>query len=237
MSQSPALPRLPSEVADAAARLTRLGFLLISPFPPNGGAPPCRLFVSLRSRPTLEHFDVERATFWTTGADRRGHPEELTLRSRLPLDRSYAWGKIELVDRLGAENAFVTMGGSLVADRIDDDEVVAVFSSPAPILRMGGHSQADDAVALEMGAFFARMMVPIDFNPAAEPALAGADPLVRYAAFVAFQRQRYLGHLLLRDEHPREAEILAEEAERLRKAHPEAWERGRRLLEVLALRG
>ena len=102
---------------------------------------------------------------------------------------------------------------------------------------MGGHSQADDLVALEMGAFFARIMVPIDFNPAAEPALSTADPLTRYAAFVAFQRERYLGHLLLRKEHPRESAILWEEAERLRKAHPQAWEQGRRLLEVLALRG
>ncbi len=237
MFQSPAQPRLADELTHAASRLTHLGFLLISPFPPSGGAPPSRLFVSLRARPTLQHFDVERANFWTTGTDRRGHPEELTGRSRMPLDRGYTWGKIELVDRLGAENDFVTMGGSLVADRIDDDRVVAVFTSPAPILRMGGHSQADDLVALEMGAFFARMMVPIDFNPAAEPALAGADPLARYAAFVAFQRQRYLGHLLLRDEHPKEAEILGEEAERLRRAHPDAWERGRRLLEVLALRG
>ena len=235
-SRSPLHATLP-EVADGAGRLIHLGFLLISPFPPNGGATPSRLFVSLRPRPTQQHFDVERVSLWTTGTDRRGHPEELTARSAMPLERSYAWGKIELVDRLGAENDFVTMGGSLVADRIDDEEVVAVFTSPAPILRMGGHSQADDVVALEMAAFFARMMVPIDFNPVAEPALAAADPLVRYAAFVAFQRQRYLGHLLLRDEHPKEAEIIGEEAERLPRSHPDAWQRGRRLLEVLALRG
>lgn len=223
------------EVVGAAARLTHLGFLLVSPFPPRSGQE-SQLVVSMRPTPTLRHFDVQRTTFWTTGADRRGHPDELTSGSRMPFQRTFAWGKIELVDRLGAENDFVTMGGSLLADRADD-EVIAVFRSPAPILRMGGHSQADDLVALEMGAFFARTMVPIDFNPAAEPALAAADPLTRYAAFIAFQRDRYLGHRLLREEHPREAAILSEEAERLRDVHPEAWAGARPLLDVLALRG
>jgi len=223
------------EVADAAGRLTHLGFLLISPFPP--GTEPSRLFVSLREKPTLEHFDVEEARFWGTGSDRRGHAEVLDTDTATPLERTFSWGKIELIDRVAAENDFVTMGGRLLADHADGDEVVAVFTSPAPILRMGGHSQAEDLVALEMAAFFARTMVPIDFNPAAEPALSAADPFTRYAAFIAFERERYLGHLLLRREHPREATILWEEAERLRKAQPQAWEQGRRLLEVLALRG
>lgn len=231
-------PAVLPEVADGAARLAHLGFLLLSPFPPEPGHAPSRLFVSMRPKPTLQHFDVEHTRFWATGSDRRGHPQDLTVRDRTPIERTFAWGKIELVDRLGAENDFVTMGGHLVADRVDDEDVVvAAFTSPAPILRMGGHSQADDLVALEMGAFFARIMVPIDFNPAVEPALSAADPLTRYAAFVAFQRERYLGHLLLRKEHPRESAILWEEAERLRRAHPDAWQQGRRLMEVLALRG
>jgi hypothetical protein len=233
--QTPAQLPVRPEVADAAGRLTHLGFLLVSPFPPTAGQE-SRLYVSMRPVPTLRHFDVQRATFWATGADRRGHPEQLAFDSSMPLERTFAWGKIELVDRLGAENDFVTMGGSVIADHIGE-RLVAVFSSSAPILRMGGHSQADDLVALEMGAFFARIMVPIDFNPAAEPALSAADPLTRYAAFIGFQRERYLGHLLLRNEHPRESAILWEEAERLRKAHPEAWEKGRALLEVLSLRG
>lgn len=236
MQQEFAQPTVLPEVADAAGRLTHLGFLLLSPFPPEPGQAPSRLFVSMRPWPTLQHFDVEHARFWATGLDRRGHPQDLTVRDRMPVERTFAWGKIELVDRLGAENDFVTMGGHLAADRVDEEEVVAAFTSPAPILRMGGHSQADDLIALEMCAFFARIMVPIDFNPAVEPALAAADPLTRYAAFVAFQRERYLGHLLLRNEHPRESAILWEEAERLRRAHPEAWQRGRRLLEVMALR-
>ena len=223
------------EVAAAAHELKHLGFLLISPFPP--GTAPSRLLVSIRSQPTQEHFDTEVIRYWETGQDHRGHPQQLDLGSRLPLTHTFSWGKIELVDRFGVENDFVTLGGDLSADRVADDEIVAVLSSSAPILRMGGHSQADDLVALELAAFFARIMVPIDFNPGAEQALAAADPLTRYAAFVAFQRQRYVGHLLLRDEHPRESEILWEEAERLRLQRPAAWERGRALLDELGLRG
>lgn len=223
------------EVAAAAAELTHLGFLLSSRTQPL--AEPSRLLVSMRSQPTEKHFDTELIRYWETGQDHRGHPDQLDVNSRVPLTRTFSWGKVELVDRFGVENDFVTLGGELAVDRVADDETVAVFSSSAPILRMGGHSQADDLVALELAAFFARIMVPIDFKPGAERALADADPLTRYAAFVAFQRERYLGHLLLRNEHPRESEILWEEAERLRRSRPEAWERGRKLLELLALRG
>jgi len=235
MQEAPGRRHVRPEVAEAARSLVHLGFLLVSPFPPENG--PSRLSFSLRPHPTDQHFDVEQVRYWRTGADRRGHADVLTFDDRMPLERTVAWGKIELVDRFGAENDFVTMGGTLLADRIEPLETVAVLTSAAPILRMGGHSQADDLVALEMAAFFARIMVPIDFNPAAEPALSTADPLTRYAAFIAFQRERYLGHLLLRREHPRESTILWEEAERLRLEHPDAWRQGRALLETLGLRG
>ena len=65
-----------------------------------------------------------------------------------------------------------------------DDVVVAAFASPAPLLRRGGHSQGWDAGADAIGAFFARLMVAVDFKPGFEPASATADPLTRYAAFV-----------------------------------------------------
>jgi hypothetical protein len=222
------------EVEAAADRLTHLGFLLVSPFPPGAGE--SELLVSLRSAPTLQHFDVERVRYWRTGKDRRGHPDELDLHTPMPLAEHFAWGKIELADRFGVENEFVALGGELRADRVADDEVVAVLTSPAPILRMGGHSQAADLVAPELAAFFGRLMVPIDFDPGVEEAISAAEPLTRYAAFVAFESDRYHGHLLLRQEHPEQAEVIAEEALRLRVARPEAWQRGRALLGRLGLR-
>jgi hypothetical protein len=237
--RAPLRPDAP-DLQAAAGRLAHLGFLLVSPFPPAGErGEPSELVVAIHRRPTLAHFDPELIRYWHTGADRRGHPEQLEMTSSLPLQGGYSWGKIEVVDRLGVENAFVTMGGHMLADRVaDDDEVVAaIFRSEAPILRMGGHSQAADVVALEMAAFFGRMMVPIDFHPGAEEALAAADPMTRYAAFVAFERARYLGHLLLRQEHPRQAEVLWEESERLRITEAVAWARGRELLTCIGLAG
>lgn len=223
------------DVADAAANVRHLGFLLVSPFPP--GSEPSRLMVALREPPTGEHFDPKLVRYWEIGQDHRGHPQELEADSRTPLTHRFAWGKIELVDRFGEVNEFVTLGGQLQVDRMANDEVVAVFTSSAPILRMGGHSQADDVVALELAAFFARVMVPIDFDRGAEAAVSAADPLSLYAAFVIFERERYTGHLLLRNEHPHESEILWEEAERVRTSHPDAWEAGRQLLEQLGLHG
>jgi hypothetical protein len=222
------------EVAEAAARLTHLGFLLVSHFPP--GAADSELLVSMRASPTLEHFDTELIRYWRTGQDRRGHPAELDRRSPVPLRERFSWGKVELVDRLGVENEFVTLGGELWADQAEPGEIVAVLRSPAPILRIGGHSQAADLVAPELAAFFGRLMVPIDFDPGVEEAVAAADPVTRYATFLAFESDRYHGHLLLRQEHPEQARIVAEEAQRLRTARPDAWRRGAALLDRLGLR-
>jgi hypothetical protein len=52
---------------------------------------------------------------------------------------------------------------------------------------------------------------------------------------VAYESDRYHGHLLLRQEHPQQAKVVAEEAYRLRTARPEAWQRGSALLERLHL--
>jgi len=222
------------EVAAAAERLRHLGFLLVSPVPPGSGE--SQLLVSLRSHATLEHFDAQTIRYWRTGQDRRGHPAELDVGTAMPLATTFAWGKIELVDRLGVENAFVTLGGTLRADRVAPDETVAVFRSPAPIMRVGGHSQAGDVLGPELGAFFGRLMVPIDFDPGVEEAIAAADPMSRYAAFVAYQADRYRGHLLLRQEHPEQAGRAFEEARRMRRARPEAWARGLALLDRLDVR-
>jgi hypothetical protein len=101
---------------------------------------------------------------------------------------------------------------------------------------MGGHSQTADGVALELAAFFGRVMVPIDFDPGVEEAIASVDPMTRYAAFVAFTSDRYRSHMTLRLEHALEAEVISEEALRLRATQPVAWARGTALLGRIALR-
>ena len=219
----------------AAALVAHLGFLLVSPFPDRPGD--TQLVVALRDRPTLEHFDPELIRYWRTGADRRGHPAEVSRATPLPIDSEFSWGKVDLIDRFGIQNEFVTLGGRLQADQAAPGTTVAILRTPGPILRMGGHSQDVDRVALELGAFFGRIMVPIDFEPGVEQAVSAAAPLDRYAAFVAFEHARYAAHRAMRDEQPRTAAVLAAEASRLSEKEPVAWQAGQLLLVRIGLDG
>jgi hypothetical protein len=223
-----------TEPADAARRLAHLGFLLETP--PHGHPGEARLLVAFRPRPTLAHFDPELVRFWRTGQDRRGHLTELTIASHVPARAEFSWGRIEVIDRLGIENAFATLGGELSLEAVAPDLVVVVFASPGPILRLGGHSQDVDQAALELGAFFGRMMVPIDFQPGVEEAISAATPVQRYAAFVAFESARYAGHGALRDEQPAIAEAMAGEGRRLSTEDPVSWQAGTDLLARMGLR-
>lgn len=222
-------------IGSAAALVAHLGFLLVSPFPDRPGD--TQLVVALRDRPTLEHFDPELIRYWRTGADRRGHPAEVSRATPLPIDSEFSWGKVDLIDRFGIQNEFVTLGGRLQADQAAPGTTVAILRTPGPILRMGGHSQDVDRVALELGAFFGRIMVPIDFEPGVEQAVSAAAPLDRYAAFVAFEHARYAAHRAMRDEQPRTAAVLAAEASRLSEKEPVAWQAGQLLLVRIGLDG
>jgi len=221
------------EPADAAQRLGHLGFLLESPALDRPGE--ARLLVAFRPRPTLDHFDPEMVRFWRTGEDRRGHPVELTLDSRTPMRAEFSWGRVEVIDRLGIENAFATLGGTVSLTTVGPAMTVAVFMSLGPILRLGGHSQDVDRIASELGAFFARIMVPIDFEPGVEEAISAAAPLERYAAFVAFEHARYVAHAAVRRELPATASLMATEAHRLANDEPQSWEAGSRLLSRMGL--
>ncbi len=215
----------------ALPQLARFGFLLLSHLRPDGE--PSHLLVAMRPLPTFAHFDPEAVTFWRTDDEGRGRPDILTVDSRDRAASPIAWGIVRLVDRLGVENEFVSMGGTLTTRHIEG-VMVAVFTSPAPILRLGGHSQAIDRVAAELAAFFGRMKVPIDFDPAAEPRIAAASPLVRYAAFVALEHESYEA-LGLRGERPGEHMLIEAEAARLRAGHPAEWAAGSRLLAEIGL--
>jgi hypothetical protein len=221
------------EIGQYIGRLSHLGFLLETPSTHRPGE--AHLLVAFRDRPTLEHFDPELVRFWRTGTDRRGHAGELTLQTRTPLRAEYSWGRLEVVDRLDVANDFATLGGEVRMDHVRAGLAIAVFTSPGPILRLGGHSQDVDRVALELGAFFGRIMVPIDFEPGVEQAISAATPLERYAAFVAFEEARYSTHATLRNEQPATASTIAAEAQRLADDEPESWEAGSRLLARMGL--
>jgi hypothetical protein len=215
----------------AARRLAPWGFLADPDLPDRPG--PASLVVALRERPTLRHYDPEVVEFWATH-DGRGAHETITRDTALPLAARVSWGPIRILDRLNETNAYLGFGGRCDADRIDGAVIVA-FTSSAPILRRGGHSQGWDEGADAVGAFFGRLLVTVDYVPGFEERLAEATPLARYAAFIkdAETRERALPPGM-RDIRPF-ARTIRSEADRLRSLHPDAWADGAALLEDVGL--
>jgi len=193
------------------------------------------LIVALRREATERHFDPEVISYWRTGSNGRGRRTAVAFGTRERFGVPYSWGPIEIVDRLGVTNTFVSFGGTLTVVQADPDTFVATFRSDAPILRRGGHSQRYDDIAAEITAFFGRVLVPIDFRPGAEHLVALASPLARYAAFLRFDSRRLASAELVRGAYGPDARLVRREAERLQRADPAAWNEGARLLEELGL--
>lgn len=183
MTQPPRADRPGISIADAARLLAHLGFEVVHGDRPGetGGA---NLLVGLRTTPTLEHFDPERVTYWIAKGG-RGRLTELSRETEVPFDGSFSWGTLRVIDRLEEMNAFLTFGGRLHVEALDAGLTVAVFASDGPIVRWSGHSQPIDSLTGYVGAFFARLMIPIDFRPGAEAQVAAASPAILYAAFLA----------------------------------------------------
>ncbi|HEX2469090.1 MAG TPA: hypothetical protein VHK05_00750 [Candidatus Limnocylindrales bacterium] len=217
--------RAPS-LETAARRLAPWGFLADPDLPDRPG--PASLIVALRERPTLRHYDPEVVEFWSAQGGRGTH-QTITLDSRTPFSTGVSWGEIRILDRLGESNGYLGFGGRCDADRLDGTVIVA-FTSSAPILRRGGHSQGWDEGADAVGAFFGRLLVTVDYVPGFEQRLAQASPLARYAAFIqdADGRNRSTP-LAARDLRPF-ARTVRSEAARLGSDHPAAWRDGVALL-------
>ena len=218
---------------EAARHVEALGFLDVNGTAPQapGGA---NLVVALRERPTLVHFDPERLEHWVVEGG-RGRPAEITRDTALPLERPFSWGTIRVVDRLEVFNSFLAFGGVVRATARDASTSLVVLSSNAPILRSTGHSQGVDHWTGEVGAFFARMMVPIDFTPGAEARIAAAPPMALYAAFHASMEARYEASDELRETHPGFVAWCHGERARLGSLFGPDWEAGRVLAAELGL--
>ena len=137
----------------AAALVADLGFLLRWDMPATGRR--ALLVIAIREEPTLRHYDPELLTYWRTNESGRGRLADLTLSTPMPLRTIFSWGRIEISDRLGVTNSFISVGGELRAARVNPDTVVVTLASPGPILAQGGHSQPYDKLAAEMAGFFA----------------------------------------------------------------------------------
>jgi hypothetical protein len=159
----------------------------------------------------------------------------LDRRRPVPQQRPFSWGRLRVTDRIPVSNQFLTFGGTLLVDAVSAAETLAAFTSRAPIVRWAGHSQGVDPLVDEIGAFFGRLMVPIDFQADAEQRIGAAEPEALYAAFLhdALTRLRPGGHL--RDAYPDLANQIAHEANRLAHDKPVAWDAGAALLGSLEL--
>ena len=219
--------------ADPASLVADLGFLVRWDVP--AADHDALLAVALRPVPTERHYDPELIRYWQVGEDGRCHRAELSLATSMPRQISYSWGPIELLDRFGIANTFISFGGTLTAECDERGTAFVAFRSSAPILRRGGHSQRYDHVAAAVAAFFGRLLVPIDFQPGAEQRIAATTPLVRYAAFVQHDAARLAASELVRDAYGPDARLVRAEADRLSRTQPEAWAAGLRLLDDLGL--
>jgi hypothetical protein len=208
----------PIDPAVAARLLGDWGFLAHPDLPDLAGD--AYLLVALRDEPTLRHFDPERVGLWVSRGS-RGARLEIT-RSTHRLDSEFSWGTIEIADRLGISNEYVSFGGHLTVNEVDGMTVV-VFVSSAPILRRGGHSQGWDEAAVDLAAFFGRVMIAVDYVTGFEARMTEARPLARYAAFIADSVARHRSSAALRNAHPGLWTLMRSEEDRLRRDHPGEW--------------
>jgi hypothetical protein len=222
---------LPTSIdpATAAGMLQHWGFLAHSDLPDREG--PSFLLVSLRAQPTLEHFDPEEVGYWVTDGG-RGVPAVLGRQSKVPVDVPTTWGMVRITDRLRVTNEWLSFGGRLRAELIDG-AIVAVFTSNAPLLRRGGHSQGWDEGAPSVGAFFAKVRAVAGFDHRFEAAEAAADPLARYGCFVAEQARRYRHSQALQNLDDSLWRLIQHEEHRMKSENPTEWATGLRLLEAL----
>jgi len=212
--------------ASAAAVMRDFGFLATSDLPDRPG--PASLLVALREVPTLHHYDPEGIEYWSNYSG-RGVPRTLTRETPLPVETEFSWGLIRIVDRLRVTNEYLTFGGHLSAALVDG-VVIAVFSSAAPLLRRGGHSQVWDLGADSLGAFFSRFLLAVDYEAGFEDLASRASPVSRYAAFLIDAMTRYRASPRLRGEQPELWTLLRCEERRLMATNPAEWAAGEALL-------
>jgi hypothetical protein len=210
------------DLPGAARLLADWGFLAEPDLPDRPG--PAHLLVALRDAPTFKHYDPELVEYWVTVGG-RGARRTLDRHTRLPIEQEFSWGWIRITDRLGVTNEYVSFGGHLSAAEVDG-MTVAMFVSPVPLLRRGGHSQGWDHGAASLAAFFGRLIVAVDFTPGFEARAAAVDPATRYAAFIDDLVRRYRRAPALRDQHAELWMLIQSEARRLQRDYPTEWTAG-----------
>lgn len=186
----------PSCWATAASSLiAELGFRVIEPDPTGrrGAATEGHLLVALRDAPTLRHFDPEAVSYYAPAPEGAAPASIARLPAGSVIHARALWGHVHVVDRIPVENRFLTFGGTLDARAVDASLTILHLRSPAPIVRWGGHSQGTDGLTLAIGAFFGRLLVPVDFRPGAAQQIDAVAPEVLFAAFLCDSVRRAAG--------------------------------------------
>ena len=224
----------PALTIDEAANLMAvLGFVAFRT-PPDEAVPDSCLMVMIRDAPTRRHFDPETASFWVLD-NGRGRTDLADRGTRTPLSRPYSWGRIRLVDRLGARNSFVSFGGWLTAERVGSDALLLIFRSPAPILRLPGHSQRPDHLSDEVLAFFGRVVPRLWSSPTDERLIGSLPPDALYAAFLLDEAGRVERSAPLREAMRDDAGAVHRELELAKRNRPDALAAGHEILSLLDL--
>ena len=208
-----------------------LGFLLVPGAPFAEGR--AYLIVAIRRSPTLAHFDPELLRYWVS-VDGRGMPVETDFADRRE-QNDFSWGEIRIVDRLGVENVFAAFGGQLARERTADAHTF-VFSSAAPIVARGGHSQEREPEANEIDAFIAQLRAAAVPGGELERSIAEVSPVARYAAFVAARLDIGAALESRMGWRAPDRQLLDGERRRLRERHPDEWRDGVELLGAIRTR-
>ena len=213
----------------AAGMLQYWGFLAHADV--SGQEGPSFLLVSMRPSPTYVHYDPEQIDYWVHDGG-QGLPASIDRMSPMPMDTQTTWGMIRVVDRLRVTNEWLSFGGRLAAEKVDG-AVVAVFTSSAPLLRRGGHSQGWDKAAPSVAAFFAKVRAAAGADHRFEVLEGAADPLARYSCFVTDFARRYRRSDTLKNLDPELWRVVSREEHRMKDRYPQAWKVGGQLLDAL----
>jgi hypothetical protein len=218
---------------EAAYLMADLGFVAFRN-PPGAAVPDSCLMAMIRDAPTRRHFDPKIVSYWLI-ENGHGRTEVVDRDARTPVSRAFSWGRIRVEDRFGARNSFVTFGGWLVGERVGRDALLLIFRSPAPILRLRGHSQRRDRLSDEALGFFSRIIPRMWTSPAQERVIGSLAPDALYAAFLLHESGRVNDSTGVRDAFAEDAIRLAHELDRMTRNRPEALRAGQEMLELLDL--
>jgi hypothetical protein len=174
-------------------------------------------------------------SYWITSANGHSRIKAIDGSLRTPYRQALSWGRIRLVDRVGARNSFVTFGGVVTGERVAEDALLLVCRSPAPILRLPGHSQREDRLAEEVLAFFGRIVPALWRSPEIEPTTSRASPLAMFAAFMVHTSTRAEHSVELREALAPDLPFLHHELARVTAQRPIEVAEGRALLEIWGL--